>query len=98
MAENRIAVSEHLLPLSEVARQLRVPSSWVYGHAEALGVIRVGKYLRFAWPRVMERLDQACQLQRAVGPPAQRPIPSGTKEEICNALGTDGEPIDKRRF
>lgn len=46
-----------LLTVEEVAARLRVKPSWIYGHADALGAIRLGKYLRFLWPRVLERLD-----------------------------------------
>ncbi|HWF92295.1 MAG TPA: hypothetical protein VN684_08425 [Terriglobales bacterium] len=51
----RVASSE-ILTVSEIAARLRVPTSWVYGHADLIGVLRVGKYLRFHWPRVLERL------------------------------------------
>lgn len=45
-----------LLTVDEVAVRLSVSRNWVYGHASALGVYRLGKYLRFSWPRVLERL------------------------------------------
>jgi len=45
-----------LLTVDEVAARLSVSRNWVYGHASALGVYRLGKYLRFSWPRVLERL------------------------------------------
>ncbi len=47
---------EVLLP-AEVAARLRVKVSWVYRHADQLGAYHVGKYLRFRWSRVLERLD-----------------------------------------
>lgn len=53
-----IVTSEDLLTVGEVAARLRVPTSWVYGHADRLGVLRVGKYLRFRWDRVLERLER----------------------------------------
>lgn len=46
-----------LLTVSEVARRLGVTCGWVYTHADQLGVYRLGKYLRFSWPRVLERLQ-----------------------------------------
>ena len=44
------------LTVPEVAERLRVGRRWVYEHAEQLGVYRAGKYLRFDWSRVTERL------------------------------------------
>ena len=48
----------HLLTVEEVAVRLCVSRNWVYSHASELGVYRLGKYLRFSWPRVLERLEQ----------------------------------------
>jgi predicted DNA-binding transcriptional regulator AlpA len=48
---------EPLLTVQEVAEVLRVKPSWIYDHADELGAFRLGKYLRFALPRVMERLE-----------------------------------------
>lgn len=45
-----------ILTVSEVAMRLRVAPSWVYGHADLLGALRLGKYLRFDWGRVLEKL------------------------------------------
>jgi hypothetical protein len=45
-----------LLTVDELAARLNVSRNWVYVHASALGVYRLGKYLRFSWPRVLERL------------------------------------------
>ncbi len=47
-----------LLTVAEVAVRLGVSRNWVYGHSSELGVYRLGKYLRFSWPRVLERLGQ----------------------------------------
>jgi hypothetical protein len=49
---------EEFLKVEEVAARLRVPRSWVYSHATHRGTFRLGKYLRFSWPRVLERLDR----------------------------------------
>ena len=46
------------LTVEEVAVRLCVGRNWVYSHASELGVYRLGKYLRFSWPRVLERLGQ----------------------------------------
>ncbi len=48
---------EEILTVREVAERLRVAASWVYGHADLLGAYRLGKYLRFDWKRVLERLS-----------------------------------------
>ncbi len=50
---------EPLLTVQEVAELLRVKPSWIYDHADELGAFRLGKYLRFALPRVMERLENS---------------------------------------
>ena len=52
-----MSTKEPLLTVSEVADLLRVKPSWVYDHADDLGAFRLGKYLRFSLPRVMERLE-----------------------------------------
>jgi len=54
---NTTAAPAELLTVDEVAERLRVRPSWVYKHADALGALRVGKYLRFRWQRVLERLE-----------------------------------------
>lgn len=56
-----------LLNVSEVAIRLRVPKSWVYGHADDIGALRVGKYLRFQWSRVLERLGGAADSNFSLG-------------------------------
>ncbi len=48
----------HLLTVDEVAVRLCVSRNWVYNHASAIGAYRLGKYLRFSWPRVLERLGR----------------------------------------
>ena len=55
------ASSAELLTVAEVAARLRVKSSWVYEHADDLRVLRVGKYLRFRWALVLERLEQGVE-------------------------------------
>jgi len=49
---------EQLLTVDEVATRLSVSRNWVYNHADAIGGYRLGKYLRFSWPRVLERLGR----------------------------------------
>jgi hypothetical protein len=62
-ATNRAATGENrpegqLLTVGEVAIRLSVSRNWVYNHADAIGGYRLGKYLRFSWPRVLERLGR----------------------------------------
>jgi hypothetical protein len=52
--------SMELLTVGEIAGRLRVKKSWVYSHAQEIGGYRLGKYLRFSWPRVIECLDRQC--------------------------------------
>jgi hypothetical protein len=49
--------AEILLTPEELAQRLKVKRSWVYMHANELGVMRLGKYLRFAWPETYSRLS-----------------------------------------
>jgi hypothetical protein len=49
---------DHLLTVDQVATRLSVSRNWVYNHADAIGGYRLGKYLRFSWPRVLERLGR----------------------------------------
>jgi len=53
------APETEFLTVSEVAARLRVTRNWVYNHADALGAVHLGKYLRFSWPRVLECLLQS---------------------------------------
>ncbi len=46
------------LTVEEVAVRLCVSRKWVYNHADALGAYHLGKYLRFSWSRVLERLEK----------------------------------------
>jgi excisionase family DNA binding protein len=50
--------NDSLMTIEEVAARLRVKKSWVYAHADDLGGYRLGKYLRFSWPRVLECLER----------------------------------------
>jgi hypothetical protein len=59
--------TDEILTVFEVAQRLRVASSWVYGHADLLGAYRLGKYLRFSWKRVLERLEAGEVAERALG-------------------------------
>ena len=50
--------AKHFLTVDEVAVRLCVSRNWVYNHAGEIGAYRLGKYLRFSWPRVLERLGR----------------------------------------
>ncbi len=47
---------EPLLTPEELAQRLKVKRSWVYTHADRLGAIRLGKYLRFSWSKTLAKL------------------------------------------
>jgi len=49
---------DQLLTVDEVATRLSVSRNWVCNHADTIGGYRLGKYLRFSWPRVLERLGR----------------------------------------
>jgi hypothetical protein len=49
--------SETFLTPTEVAERLRMKVGWVYRHAAKLGGIRLGKYWRFDWITVSQRLQ-----------------------------------------
>jgi hypothetical protein len=51
-------MEDDLITVEKVATKLKVKPSWVYSHAEDLGAYRLGKYLRFSWERILERLDK----------------------------------------
>jgi hypothetical protein len=48
-----------ILTVPEVAERLRVGPKWVYTHVDLLGGYKIGKYLRFNWPTVLESLSAA---------------------------------------
>ncbi len=62
-------VDEVLLTVEELAARLGLRRSWVYSHAGDLGAYRLGKYLRFDWQRVIERLERFATLGRAPNDP-----------------------------
>jgi hypothetical protein len=47
-----------LKTVNELAEFLKMKPSWVYAHADDLGAFRLGKYVRFSLPRVIERLER----------------------------------------
>ncbi len=83
--------NDSLMTVEEVASCLRVKVSWVYSHADALGAYRVGKYLRFSWPRVLECLNHKGRL-----PGLRHDLPEPTSARILDRTtwGNDGnKPI-----
>lgn len=69
---------EKLLTVDEVAGLLQVKSSWVYSHSENLGALRIGKYLRFSWSRVL------LNLTGVAGSPTRRPNSNIPESSTCN--------------
>jgi hypothetical protein len=62
---------EGLLPASRVAARLGVDRSWVYAHADELGVVRLGD-----GPRPRLRFDPVVIAQRMLGRRAPTPAPT----------------------
>lgn len=54
--DQRTSGADWPLTVAEIAERLRVGRRWVYEHADQLGAYRAGKYLRFDWDCVKERL------------------------------------------
>jgi len=82
--------TDEILTVSEIAVRLRVPESWVYGHAALLGAYRLGKYLRFSWKRTLQRLEASSDT-RDVGAAAQRPSEEAIDSRGYSAHGTTRE-------
>jgi hypothetical protein len=68
-----------LLTVSQLSSKLQVKRSWVYSHADQLGAFRVGKYLRFSWTRVCDRLTPLAE-------PTPAALPNGQVVKPCKAL------------
>ena len=86
---------DEILTVSEIAGRLRVAPSWVYGHADLLGAYRLGKYLRFSWRRLLDRLEH-CSIGGDVGVAAQRPSrePLNTKAYEAHGTTKEQKPFD----
>ena len=83
----------NLLKVNEIAAWLGVKQSWVYAHADELGAYRLGKYLRFSLPRVLERLEAGAVAIPDVNLPTQRPLPNPIKKGTSDDHGTNSEQI-----
>jgi hypothetical protein len=59
-----------MLTAAQVARRFNVERSWVYAHAEELGVVRLGD-----GPRPRLRFDPAVVARRLVAAPGRVPAP-----------------------
>jgi hypothetical protein len=77
--------------VQELASLLKVPPSWVYAHADQLGAFRLGKYLRFSLPRVLERLEAGSIGRSIVNPPTQQPFSTPTITPTSTVRGTTTE-------
>lgn len=82
--------TDEILTVSEIAERLRVPNSWVYGHADLLGAYRLGKYLRFSWKRALKCLEAGSQNEE-LGAAAQRPTTACGISEAYKSHGTRKE-------
>ncbi len=83
--------NDSLMTVGEVASRLRVKVSWIYSHADDLGAFRLGKYLRFSWPRVLECLNHKGSL-----PGLRHDLPAPASARILDrtAWGDNGnKPI-----
>jgi hypothetical protein len=78
-----------LLTPHEAATRLRVKVSWVYAHADELGALRVGKYLRFRWAHVLACVAEgSCQRRphsRVGGGLGQVPFPVAARSDVRKA-------------
>jgi hypothetical protein len=81
---------DDILTVAEVAERLRLAPSWIYAHADDLGAYRLGKYLRFSWKRLVERLEKRAG-EAGVGVAAQRPPKEHLNTKLCNPHGTTRE-------
>ncbi len=55
---------QELLTVEDIAAKLQVPPSWVYSHANHLGALRLGKYVRFEWNTVLKQLRDGQSSQK----------------------------------
>jgi hypothetical protein len=78
-----------LLTAREVAARLNVDRSWVYAHAEDLGVVRLGQ-----GPRPRLRFDAAVVAQRVLAPPGRT---SAASPSIHAGAGASLLPIRSPR-
>jgi hypothetical protein len=58
-----VDVSQELLTIDELAERLKVPKSWIYSRTRlkgpgALPHLKLGKYLRFCFPTVLDSLER----------------------------------------
>lgn len=81
--------AQGLLTVDELATRLRVPRSWVYSHSDDLGAYRLGKYLRFNWERVLERVSK---LGQQLNDPTQESLGSGAYDVPRKKYGEQKRP------
>jgi len=82
--EIALKTQESLLTVQELASRLNVKRSWVYDHADELGAYRLGKYVRFSWQTVVERLERRAITTPDVKPPTQRPSLTPINKDISD--------------
>jgi hypothetical protein len=91
--EDRGKMSMDMMTVEEVAAKLKLKKSWIYANADRLGAYRLGKYLRFFWPRVLECLE------RMGGGPLNR-LPNNSKQMLqpaggCNLLADPNQEQER---
>ncbi|MHB8413684.1 MAG: helix-turn-helix domain-containing protein [Candidatus Acidiferrales bacterium] len=64
---NEILGPEKILTPQELADRLKVPVSWIYEKTRSrsrdpLPVIRLGRYMRFDWPDIVEWIERHRQV------------------------------------
>lgn len=79
-----IPSAQEFLTVEDLAGRLRVPRSWVYSHSGDLGAYRLGKYLRFDWERVLERLPKLGQQPNDRQNAVRTQRVGGSVEQACN--------------
>lgn len=81
-----------LLTARQVAARFNVDRSWVYAHAQELGVIRIGD-----GPRPRLRFDPAVVAQRVLSRPATAAIPQRPRQPRAGAPLLPIKPSHARR-
>lgn len=90
-SDTRSVLQTEVLTVGELAAVLQVRVSWVYRHANELGALRLGKYLRFVLPDVIELLKGQGTASSVVKPSTLRPNLNTTKSINFDEQGTTRE-------
>lgn len=89
----------HLVDVADVARKYDVSPSWVYDHADELGVIRLGTgakpRLRFDLDKVSQAMP-SCSTSRRSGSPASPSAKPTSRSRPRRSMGTSTELLPIR--